>query len=38
VRQLRAGLSFEDLREKLGLTEETWAEVQVKYRKLAFPA
>jgi site-specific recombinase XerD len=38
VRQLRAGLSFEALREKLGLTDETWVEVQVKYRKLAFPA
>lgn len=38
VRQLRAGLSLDDLREKLGLTDETWVEVQVKYRKLAFPA
>jgi integrase/recombinase XerD len=36
VRQLRAGVSLDELREKLGLTDETWAEVQVKYRKLAF--
>jgi hypothetical protein len=37
VRQLRAGVSLDDLREKLGLADETWAEVQIKYRKLAFP-
>lgn len=38
VRQLRHGTSLADLQEKLGLTDETWNETQVKYRKLAFPA
>ena len=38
VRQLRAGVSLADLREKLGLTDEAWYETQTKYRKLAFPA
>ncbi len=38
VRQLRAGVSFEALREKLGLSEEAWHETAEKYRKLAFPA
>ncbi len=37
VRQLRAGVSLPELREKLGLSDETWYEVQTKYRKLAFP-
>jgi integrase/recombinase XerD len=38
VRQLRAGVSLEALREKLGLSEEAWYETADKYRKLAFPA
>lgn len=38
VRQLRAGVSFETLRERLGLSEEAWYETAEKYRKLAFPA
>lgn len=38
VWQLRAGLSLEALREKLGLSEEAWYETAEKYRKLAFPA
>jgi site-specific recombinase XerD len=38
VRQLRAGISMEELREKLGLSEEAWYETAEKYRKLAFPA
>lgn len=38
VRQLRAGVSMEALREKLGLSEEAWYETAEKYRKLAFPA
>jgi site-specific recombinase XerD len=38
VRQLRVGVSFEALREKLGLSEEAWHETAEKYRKLAFPA
>jgi len=37
VRQLRAGASLADLREKLGLSDEAWYEAQEKYRKLAFP-
>jgi integrase/recombinase XerD len=37
VRQLRAGVTLEDLREKLGLSEEAWYETAEKYRKLAFP-
>ena len=37
VRQLRAGIAPETLREKLGLSDEAWYESQVKYRKLAFP-
>jgi integrase/recombinase XerD len=37
VRQLRAGVSVEELREKLGLSEEAWYETAEKYRKLAFP-
>lgn len=38
VRQLRSGVSMDDLREKLGLSEEAWYEIAEKYRKLAFPA
>ncbi len=38
VRQLRGGVSMDDLREKLGLSEEAWYEIAEKYRKLAFPA
>lgn len=38
VRQLRAGVPMEELREKLGLSEEAWYEIAEKYRKLAFPA
>jgi integrase/recombinase XerD len=37
VRQLRAGVPPEQVREKLGLTDETWYEAQVRYRRLAFP-
>jgi site-specific recombinase XerD len=38
VRQLRAGVSPDTLRERLGLSEEAWYETAEKYRKLAFPA
>lgn len=38
IRQLRAGVSMEALREKLGLSEEAWYETAYKYRKLAFTA
>jgi site-specific recombinase XerD len=38
VRQLRAGVTPEALREKLGLSEEAWYETAEKYRKLAYPA
>ncbi len=38
VRQLRAGVSMDELREELGLSEEAWYEFAEKYRKLAFPA
>jgi integrase/recombinase XerD len=37
VRQLRAGVSLEALREKLGLSDEAWLESKEKYRRLAFP-
>jgi integrase/recombinase XerD len=37
VQQLRAGVSPEALREKLGLSEEAWMESREKYRRLAFP-
>ncbi|MGH2514556.1 MAG: tyrosine-type recombinase/integrase, partial [Ktedonobacterales bacterium] len=37
VRQLRAGVPMEILRERLGLSEEAWYEIAEKYRKLAFP-
>ncbi|HEV2236732.1 MAG TPA: tyrosine-type recombinase/integrase [Ktedonobacterales bacterium] len=35
VRQLRAGVSMEALREKLGLSEDAWPEASEKYRRLA---
>jgi integrase/recombinase XerD len=38
VRQLRAGVPPDTLRERLGLSEEAWAEAFEKYRKLAFSA
>jgi integrase/recombinase XerD len=37
VQQLRAGVTFDALREKLGLSEEAWLESREKYRRLAFP-
>ncbi len=37
VQQLRAGVSPETLREKLGLSDEAWMESREKYRRLAFP-
>lgn len=37
VRQLRAGVTPEALREKLGLSDEAWMESREKYRRLAFP-
>ena len=37
VRQLRAGILPEALREKLGLSDEAWLESREKYRRLAFP-
>lgn len=37
VRQLRAGVPPETLREKLGLSDEAWLESREKYRRLAFP-
>ncbi|HEY0754454.1 MAG TPA: tyrosine-type recombinase/integrase [Ktedonobacteraceae bacterium] len=37
VQQLRAGVSLENLREKLGLSDEAWIEAREKYRRLAFP-
>lgn len=36
VRQIRSGVTFEALRERLGLSEEAWRESQEKYKKLAF--
>jgi site-specific recombinase XerD len=38
VRQLRAGVALETLRERLGLSDEAWYETAEKYRKLAFPS
>lgn len=37
VQQLKAGVSPEALREKLGLSDEAWLETREKYRRLAFP-
>lgn len=37
VEQLRAGVTMEALREKLGLSDEAWLESKEKYRRLAFP-
>jgi integrase/recombinase XerD len=37
VEQLRAGISLDALREKLGLSDEAWLEAKEKYRRLAFP-
>jgi integrase/recombinase XerD len=37
VQQLRDGVSFDSLREKLGLSDEAWLESKEKYRRLAFP-
>lgn len=37
VRQLRAGIAPEALREKLGLSDEAWLESREKYRRLALP-
>jgi integrase/recombinase XerD len=36
VRQLKAGVSPETLREKLGLSDEAWLESREKYRRLTF--
>ncbi len=36
VRQLKAGVPPEVLREKLGLSDEAWLESREKYRRLAF--
>ncbi len=36
VRQLKAGVAPESLREKLGLSDEAWSESREKYRRLAF--
>src|SRR6266513_3254608 len=36
VRQLKAGVTPDALREKLGLSEEAWLESREKYRRLAF--
>lgn len=36
VRQLKAGVPPESLREKLGLSDEAWLESREKYRRLAF--
>ena len=38
VRQLRAGVPADQVREQLGLSDEAWYESAEKYRKLAFPA
>lgn len=38
VRQLRAGVPPDQVRERLGLSDEAWYESSEKYRKLAFPA
>lgn len=36
VRQLREGVPPENVREKLGLSDEAWTESREKYRRLAF--
>ena len=36
VRQLKAGVTPDSLREKLGLSDEAWLESREKYRRLAF--
>lgn len=36
VHQLREGVSFDTLRERLGLSDEAWLESREKYRRLAF--
>ena len=36
VRQLKAGVAPDSLREKLGLSNEAWLESREKYRRLAF--
>src|SRR6266699_837936 len=36
VRQLKAGVAPDSLREKLGLSNEAWVESREKYRRLAF--
>ena len=36
IRQLRAGVTPEDVRDKLGLSEEAWQEAGDKYQRLAF--
>src|SRR3989440_2059554 len=37
VQQLQSEVTFEALREKLGLSDEAWLESKEKYRRLAFP-
>src|SRR5436190_723871 len=37
VQQLQSEVTFEVLREKLGLSDEAWLESKEKYRRLAFP-
>jgi len=37
VEQLKAGVTPESLREKMGLSDEAWLESREKYRRLAFP-
>jgi integrase/recombinase XerD len=37
VRQLQSEVTFETLRERLGLSDEAWLESKEKYRRLAFP-
>lgn len=37
VQQLQSEVTFETLRERLGLSDEAWLESKEKYRRLAFP-
>ena len=37
VKQLQSGISFDALREMLGLSDEAWLEAREKYRRLAYP-